>query len=543
MKGRFEERGGNRRCKAGALFRTEGCAGVLSGPGTDTAFATVLNSPSDHAMSHPDDAAFGDLSSLRALLEELDRFNRFEGPDPAARNRDAWSTHLGGPLPEQGAGLDAVLADLREWVVPNGLRNGHPGFSGWVTTSPTTSGTAAVLASTVAGSQRVWVQAFNYLEKLSMEWLKELLGFPASWHGTYTTGGSSANLIALGAARQWAVEQQGIDPSMTGLPSNLKWRMYASSEVHHVVNRAAAVLGIGRRNVIGVPVDAVGKLDPDRVRQQIQQDRAEGFLPMAIVATAGTVNTGTIDPIRELRSLADEESTWLHVDGAYGMFGILDDRVSHLYDGVTEADSVALDPHKWLAAPVGNGVAMVRDRALMGRAYTLEPAAYLEGSIGNQPDVESPFDGFGEVLHEFNLDQSAPSRGVQVWAILREIGKMGMTDRVKRHNGFARHLSALVEKSDCLEQLAPVVLSICCFRYTQPDLDDAQLNELNRRLVARLRAEGDLVPSTTVLQGRLAIRPCYINPRTRMVDVNLLARRCEEIGRELAREIRESPAP
>jgi aromatic-L-amino-acid decarboxylase len=179
----------------------------------------------------------------------------------------------------------------------------------------------------------------------------------------------------------------------------------------------------------------------------------------------------------------------------------------------------------------------------MGRAYTLEPAAYLEGSIGNQPDVDSPFDGFGEVLHEFNLDQSAPSRGVQVWAILREIGKAGMAARVKRHNGFARHLSALVEQSDCLEQLAPVVLSICCFRYTQPDLDNDQLNDLNRRLVARLRAEGDLVPSTTVLQGRLAIRPCYINPRSRPEDVDLLVRRSQEIGRELADEIRESPAP
>ena len=494
-------------------------------------------------MSYPDDAAFGDLSPLRALLDELDRFNRFEGPDPAGRNRDAWIAHLDGPLPETGAGLDAVLADLNKWIVPNGLRNGHPGFSGWVTTSPTTSGTAAALASTVAGSQRVWVQAFNFLEKLSLNWLKELLGFPSSWHGTYTTGGSSANLIALGAARQWAVEQQGIDPSMTGLPPNLKWRIYASSEVHHVVNRAAAVLGIGRRNVIGVPVNAAGQLDPDLVRERIQQDRAEGYLPMAIVATAGTVNTGAIDPIRELRTLANEESTWLHVDGAYGMFGILDEQVRDLYDGVADADSVALDPHKWLAAPVGNGVAMVRDKDLMGRAYTLEPAAYLEGSIGNQPDVDSPFDGFGEVLHEFNLDQSAPSRGVQVWAILREIGKAGMAARVKRHNGFARHLSALVEQSDCLEQLAPVVLSICCFRYTQPDLDNDQLNDLNRRLVARLRAEGDLVPSTTVLQGRLAIRPCYINPRSRPEDVDLLVRRSKEIGRELADEIRESPAP
>lgn len=493
-------------------------------------------------MSYPDDAAFGDLAALSALIERLDAFNQFEGPDQAGRRQPSWKQYLGTDLPEEGAGIEHVLDDLTEWVVPNGLRNGHPGFSGWVTTSPTTSGTAATLASTVAGSQRVWVHAFNYLEHLSLEWLKELFGFPSSWHGTYTTGGSSANLIALGAARQWAVEQQGIDPSMTGLPPELKWRIYASSEVHHVVNRAAAVLGIGRRNVIGVPVNEAGELNPDLLKEYIAADRSNGYLPLAIVATAGTVNTGAIDPIRALRTIADEEKTWLHVDGAYGMFGILDERVRHRYDGVAEADSVALDPHKWLAAPVGNGVAMVRDRDLLGRTFTLEPAAYLEGSIGEQSEVESPFDAFGEIYHEFNLDQSAPSRGVQVWAILKEIGKAGIRRRVMRHNGFARHLSEMVEQSNHLEQLAPVVLSICCFRFTDNRLNDDQLNHLNRLLVARLRAEGDLVPSTTVIDGKLAIRPCYINPRTRLEDVQLLARRAEEIGRDLLPEFRDSPA-
>ena len=534
-----------RRRQAAARPRDALSAGVLWGREalqlSDVSVSTH-HYLSDLPMPYPDAAAFGDLSVLARLTEELDRFNAFEGPDPAGRNRAAWTEHLGTRLPQEGAGLEAVLEDLRKWIVPNGLRNGHPGFSGWVTTSPTTSGTAAALASTVAGSQRVWVHTFNYLEKLSLDWLKQLLGFPENWHGTYTTGGSSANLIALGAARQWAVEQQGFDPSMTGLPAHLKWRIYASSEVHHVVNRAAAVLGIGRRNVIGVPVNSAGEIDPDALQQRIAADRKEGFLPMAIIATAGTVNTGAIDPIRRLRAIADEESTWLHVDGAYGMFGILDDRVRERYDGVAEADSVALDPHKWMAAPVGNGVAMVRDRDLMGRAFTLEPAAYLEGSMGQQDEVvASPFDGFGEILHEFNLDQSAPSRGVQVWAILREIGKSGMTDRVKRHNGFARHLSALVEKDPYLEQLAPVVLSICCFRYVHPDLDESQLNELNRQLMAALRAEGDLVPSSTILDGKLAIRPCYVNPRTRLEDVDLLATRAREIGDALAQRFKESP--
>ena len=140
---------------------------------------------------------------------------------------------------------------------------------------------------------------------------------------------------------------------------------------------------------------------------------------MAMVGTSGTVNTGEIDPINELADVAEQVGAWLHVDGAYGMFGILDDRVADRYTGVLRADSVALDPHKWLAAPLGTGVAIVRDRGVMGRAFTLEPASYLEGSASQDGKIESPFDDFGEIYHDFNLEQSAPSRGVQVWAILK----------------------------------------------------------------------------------------------------------------------------
>jgi len=487
-------------------------------------------------MNYPDAAAFGDLSCLTALAQALDEFNSFEGPDDAGRNQAFWKHELTQSLPEQGQGLDEVLSELKEVVIPNGLRNGHPGFAGWVTTSPTTSGTAAALASAVAGSQRVWVQAFNYLETVSLDWLKQLIGIPNEWQGTYCGGGSSANLICLGAARQWAVEQQGVDPSMTGLPEGLKWRIYASSEVHHVMNRAAAVLGIGRRSVIPIPVNENQEMDLASLRTQLVADREQGILPMAIVATAGTVNTGAIDPISALADLSDEFETWLHIDGAYGMFGVLDERIANRYTGFERAGSIALDPHKWLAAPVGNGVAMVRDTALLGRAFTLEPASYLEGSALQDGTVVSPFDNFGELYHDFSMDQSAPSRGVQVWAILKEIGREGMKDRIVRHNSFARRLQKLAEEDEQLEVISPAVLSICCFRYNNRNarLAPEQLDELNGRIAAQLRAEGNFVPSTTVVNGCFAIRPCYINPRTREIDVDGLARRVVELGENLS---------
>ena len=489
-------------------------------------------------MNHVDLADSAHMTeAIAKILPAIQEFYRFEGPDLAVRRSADWKKHLTTPLPQQGKGLDSVLNDLIQTVIPNGLRNGHPGFAGWVTTSPTSSGTVAHLAASVAGSQRYWIQAFNYLEALGLDWLKELLDLPPAWQATFTSGGSSANLIGLGAARQWAFEQIGVDPSMTGIPDGVRFHIYASVEVHHVVNRAAAVLGIGRRNVVGIPTDRDHRIDLSALEDRLQQDAAEGIRPMAIVATAGTVNVGAIDPINEMADLAVKYGSWLHVDGAYGLFGKLDQRVAHLYEGLNRADSAAVDPHKWLAAPLGNGVAFVRDKNILGRAFTLEPAAYLEGSESQNGILQSPFDEFGEKYFDFNLDQSAPSRGVAVWAILKEIGAQGMADRVVRHNSFARLLADIVRNHPKLDLVTEPVLSICCFRFNDGIHSGKELNGINAEIAARLRAEGQFVPSTTVVKGIYAIRPCYINPRTREEDVTGLAKRVAELGTELGTEL------
>jgi aromatic-L-amino-acid decarboxylase len=468
--------------------------------------------------------------AIERILPSLHEFYRFEGPDLAALRSEDWKKALGTPLPEVGSGLDAVLKELAETVIPNGLRNGHPGFSGWVTTSPTSSGAAAHLAAAIAGSQRYWIHSFNFLESLSLDWLKQLLSLPESWQGTYTGGGSSANLIGLGAARQWAYEQIGVDPSMTGIPSGVSFRIYASSEVHHVVNRAAAVLGLGRRSVIGIPTDSTHRIDTHLLEERLIEDAKAGIRPLALVATAGTVNIGSIDPINRMADLAQKYGAWLHVDGAYGLFGKLDERVAPLFEGLERADSAAADPHKWMAAPLGNGVAFVRDKAILGRAFTLEPAAYLEGSASQDGVLNSPFDEFGEKYYDFNMDQSAPSRGVAVWAILKEIGAEGMKARVVRHNSFARLLADLVLADPRLELVTEPVLSICCFRFNDGERSNDELNRVNAAIAALLRSESQFVPSTTVVNGVYAIRPCYINPRVREEDVTGLAKRVAELG-------------
>lgn len=471
--------------------------------------------------------------AITRLLPALEQFNRFEGIDQAGRERGRWLAALERDLPEQGCGLDEVLRELAEVAIPHGLRNGAPGFSGWVTTAPTTAGTAAVLAATVAGSQRWWVQPFNFLEALALRWLAKLLGLPVDWQGTFTAGGSSANLVALGAARQSAFERLGIDPSRDGIPGSAG-RIYASTEVHHVVNRAAAVLGLGRRAVRPIAVDQGGRIELSDLRRALTADRSAGILPIALVATAGTVNTGAVDPIGPMADLAAEFGTWLHVDGAYGLFGRLDERVASLYDGLERADSAVVDPHKWLATPVGIGAAFVKDRGILGRAFTLEPAEYLEGAVEGEAAISSPFDGFGELFHDFNVDQSAPSRGAVVWAVIREIGAAGMRQRVRRHRDFAARLAEIVTADERLELLAPPTLSICCFRYRPREPDEEAVDRINTEIARRLRAETPYTPSTTRVAGRLAIRPCYINPRATLHEVEGLARAVRDIGDQLS---------
>lgn len=475
--------------------------------------------------------------AIESVLPALEEFMRFKDEDRAASEYAQWSSSLNEALPEQGRGAGPTLQVLRDVVIPCGLRTGAPGFAGWITTMPTVVPVVAAFSASIAGAQRWWAQPFNFLEHLALEWLKKLLGLPTSYQGTFNSGGSAANLIALAAARQWSCEQRGLDPSQDGLEALVKPRLYASNQIHHVVNRAAAVLGLGRRSVIQLPTDKELRLDVGALRDRLHKDKADGCTPIAVIASAGTVNTGAIDPLGEVLHICREEGIWLHIDGAYGGFGILDPKVAPLFRGLAEADSLAVDPHKWLAVPLGCGATFVRDRALLGRALTLEPAEYLEGAARQEETVSSQFDGLGYPFHDFNLEQSARSRGVTVWAALHEMGAEGMRARVTRHNSYARELARLVQSSPVLELLAPVTLSICCFRYVPTQLQGSSsntetLNNLNREILRRLHHEHHHIPSSTEIDGQFAIRPCYINPRTSPSDVAGLAAAVERIGAE-----------
>lgn len=489
---------------------------------------TIIRGAEPSVLTGSDPAELAQLSpALDPLLAAIEEFWRDAGPDETDRRRLDWLERLDVPLPETGDGLGRVVRDLAEVVIPNGSRVGAPGFVGFITTGPTTSGVAAWLASVSAGSQRGAVHAFHTLERVSLGWLADLCGIPPGHQGVYSSGGSTANLIALGAARQWAYEQRGIDVSQDGLPAHLPGRVYASEQAHHTIQRSTAVLGLGRAATRHIPCDDRQRIDVPALRAAMAEDRRDGMVPVAVVGVAGTTDTGAIDPLQELADVAREFGAWFHVDGAYGLIAAASDSVRPAFRGLDAADSVIVDPHKWLATGVGCAATYVRDAGVLLRAFAQGEAAYLEGSFSSsEEEALVQFDSIGIPYADMSLELSAPSRGVLVWAVLQELGRAGIAARVERHIGFAQHVAQRAREHPRLELLSEPELSITCFRYAA---DDA----VNIEILTRLRRATRSVPTATLIDGRFAIRPCYINPRTEFADVEALIENVVAIGDEL----------
>jgi aromatic-L-amino-acid decarboxylase len=479
-----------------------------------------------------------ETGNLQALLSKigsgLDQYLKFEHPD-ALHEGNSWQTALDIPLPSKGIGIDQITEELINQVTPFGSAVPKPGFTSYITTGAVSVSTLASTAANIASPQRYMGTAFNFLEELSLQWLAEMCGI-GELKGVYSSGGSVANLIALGGARQSAFEKVGHDVAANGVDRAV--RIYASEECHHTIQRSGGVLGIGRRAIKSIACDDKGRMLVDALQEAISNDLKEEIMPVAIVANAGSTNTGAIDPLLAIGEIARDRGIWYHVDGAYGLPGILDERIRHLYEGLELADSVIVDPHKWLGAAVGIAATFVRDRDILQRAFTQEPADYLEGSVeqtdNSEAGVKHSLDDFGIHYFDYGVELSAPCRGVVVWAMIKEIGVEGMRERVKRHNDIARYIAEFSKQHPNLELLLEPTLSICCFRYVASDIDD--LDQLNQSLHRRLVRENEYMPSTTRINGKLALRPCYIGARHEQQQADALLEAVLRIGTELVVE-------
>ncbi|MEH6454404.1 MAG: pyridoxal-dependent decarboxylase, partial [Psychromonas sp.] len=249
--------------------------------------------------------------------------------------------------------------------------------------------------------------------------------------------------------------------------------------------------------------------------------------------------TGAIDPLLGMAKIAREHCIWFHVDGAYGLPGILDPSKADFYQGLEFADSVVVDPHKWLGAWVGVAATFVRDREILRRAFTQEPADYLEGTIDNEDvtvdSLQHSLDDFGIPYFDYGVELSSPSRGIIVWSMIKEIGLQGYRERIIRHNNIASYIASVAQQHPQLELLLEPTLSICCFRFISSEIND--LNVFNQRLARQLTRENNFIPTTTKINGQLAIRPCYIGARQEQSQADGLIEAVLRIGNEMLQRL------
>jgi glutamate/tyrosine decarboxylase-like PLP-dependent enzyme len=470
--------------------------------------------------------------------DEVRRIGRLAADAVAAHRRDLLAHPVFGkvggdaarfdePLPDEGRPFEEILAFVSEHVLPRPFGNSHPRFFGFINATADPVGTVAdYLASAMNPNCWGGDHAAIHVEKTVMRWLAEILGFPPSAEGILVSGGSMANFTALAAARRAMTPGNVREDGLAG-EGRPRLVVYASEQAHSCVDKAVDLLGIGTRQLRKIAVDDRFRVRVDRLREAIATDRAAGLMPAVVVGTAGTVNTGAVDPLEELADVCARESLWFHVDGAYGAMARLSPKLRPLFAGIERAHSIAADPHKWLYVPYEAGATLVREAGRLPETFRKFPE-YLAS------DPESPFPG-PAWFAERGVELSRGFKALKVWMGLKRHGRRGYVAAIERDVALARFLSEEVRRREDFELLAEPVLSIANFRYRPRGtrLDDTGLDRLNRRIVNRLVAGGAVFLAPTVLQGRSSLRVSITNFRTTEDDLRFLLDEAARQGREL----------
>lgn len=410
------------------------------------------------------------------------------------------------PLPETGLPEEA-LRGLQDVARHSRAQNGR--FFGYVLGSgEPVAAVADLLCSVLNQNVTAWrsAPAAVTLERTVVDWLAQAVACP-NFRGILTGGGSAANLMALAMARE------AIAPANErGLRAGSPVAIYASTEVHMSIPKAVALLGIGRDNLRLIPVDTSYRMIPDHLEDALQRDKNAGITPVAIVATAGTVNTGAIDPLPQIASIAAKHGAWLHVDGAYGALGAI--AVPEKFQGLDLADSVSLDPHKWLYQPIDCGCLLHRDAAAAHRAFA-HSGEYVR-ALSSDP-IE------GQALFEESIELSRRFRALKLWFSLRYHGFAAIRKSIEKDLAHAQRLADSIAKEPALELLAPVELSAVCFRFVgKRNLPEAKLNQLNLEILKRIVARGRVYLSNATLHSKFCLRACIVNHRTTDADIDAI---------------------
>ncbi|MEE8385510.1 MAG: pyridoxal-dependent decarboxylase, partial [Dehalococcoidia bacterium] len=387
--------------------------------------------------------------------------------------------HFRDPLPDKPVAVDGLLRRIEEELIPAAAFNGHPRWFAYITASPLPiSVLGDLFTSALNQNAGLWrlAPAAIAIELQTIDWIKEMLGFPAAAEGIFVSGGQMANIVAHTVLRDakapWDTRRHGLRPPTTDAP---RLRIYASQEVHYCHEQAAELLGLGRESVRLVPVDDTYRIRVDALKSMIAEDRARGDLPIAVVGTAGTVGTGAVDPLGELLAVARSEEMWFHVDGAYGAFAALAPSCPHDLKVIAEADSVACDPHKWLYSSIDAGVVIIRQQGLLEGSFAFH-APYL-ATAGSPEKVD---------MVERSPENSRPFRALKVWLALQAYGRDGYSGMIEQNLQLAAYMASLVQSTPQLALSAPRQLSIVCWRVepsgmTNPDeLDQLQTDVIHQ---------------------------------------------------------------
>ena len=443
---------------------------------------------------------------LAEYLENIEEKPVFPDIEPATLAR-----LFAEPLPQDPSTAENILSELEQKLLPNCTHVGHPGYMGLITPSPSPIG---IIADFICSALNQNIGAYTVgpaavaMERGTVRWLTDLLGYGENAGGNLTSGGMMANFIGLKLARDSVsgdrIQQEGVQQ---------RWAVYASEERHVSVDKAVDAVGLGREALRGLPTDSAFRVRLDALEAAIAEDRKRGVRPMCIVGMFGTTNTGAIDPARELRKIADREGMWLHADAAYGG-GML---LSHAWpmgnQGLELADSVTIDPHKWFYAPLDAGAILVKDDRRLTASFGIKPA-YLTD------EFDRANERYQYYLHGF--EQSRRFRGLKVWMSFKRYGASQIGEWIDNNVRQAKHLYSLVAEHPDFEPACEPPLSAICIRYRGADLDQAQSRELHTEVARRIEQSGKFWFSTTELKGKMYFRISPVNFRTRTEHMDQL---------------------
>jgi aromatic-L-amino-acid decarboxylase len=439
---------------------------------------------------------------VASFLENPERFPVLPQVEPGSLKDSLPETP-----PVEAESIDAILDDFEKLVVPHNTHWNHPNFFAYFSVSGSAPGILGELLSAalnVNGMMWRTSPAATELEEVALDWLRQLLGLPKDFEGVIMDTASASTLCAIAAARHALTDLEIRERGMSGRTDLPLLRLYTSDQAHSSVEKAAIVLGLGKAGVRKIQSDDDFRMDVAALRDAVAEDRKAGHLPFCVTATVGTTSTTSIDPVSEIATVCEAEGLWLHVDAAYAGPAAIVPEHQHVLDGCGRADSIVVNPHKWLFTPIDCSALYVRDPDMLTGAFSLVPE-YLR-TDSSKAEIKNYMDWGVSLGRRF--------RSLKLWMVLRAFGSAGIAERLREHIRLAAQFADWVDAHPNFERMAPTPLSVVCFRAHPAALEDEELDDFNEELLRRLSAGGEIYLSHTKLRDRYTLRLAIGNIRT-----------------------------